>query len=164
MESVVLLILFNHKYEANLDRLRVIYAHRFTNLYFIMPFYKGSANDVICVYGNSYNFQTYVAQAIQQLKNQKFEHYIIIGDDLYLNPNINQINYKNHFKLQYDSAFVPEIFLLSNYKQQPRLIMGGFDKWIWNFNALKFNHKNVPGIEINNELPPEEEAVKAILD
>ncbi len=162
MNEVVLLILFNHKYESNLERLRQIYVGRFSNVYFIMPFYTGVDKDVICVYGNSFFFQSYIAQALQRIKKDEFKHYIIIGDDLLLNPAINEKNYQSEFNLGTDTGFIPEIFMLGNYKEKPRLMMSGFDKWVWNYNALSFNYKNQSGIEVEKELPTEEEALKAI--
>lgn len=160
MDEVVLLILFNHKYESNLNRLRKIYAGRFSNVYFLMPFYNGLDEDVICVYGSSFYFHSYIAQALQKIKKVQFKHYIIIGDDLLLNPTINENNYKVEFNLEFDAGFIPEIFLLDNYKEQPRLLMKGFDKWPWVYNAINFNYKNQAGIEVDKELPTSEEALK----
>ncbi len=161
MDKIVLLILFNHKYEANLEKLRRIYSSRFSNIYFIMPFYKGSDKDVICVYGNSFYFQTYIAQALQQIKKE-YKHYIIIGDDLLLNPAINESNYKTEFNLKNNTGFIPEVFTLDNHKTQPRLLMPGFESWVWNKNAVSFNYKNQNGIEVEKELPGEETALKII--
>lgn len=162
MNEVVLLILFNHKYEANIEILRRIYADRFKNIYFIMPFYKGTDKGIICVYGHSFFFQGYIAQALQKIKNDKYKHYIIIGDDLLLNPSINEDNYENEFGLSHDSGFVPEIFSLAN-PEKPRLLQSSsFPKWYWNFNALDFDFKNQAGIEVEKELPTVEEASKTI--
>ncbi|RYX78565.1 hypothetical protein EON71_01120, partial [bacterium] len=162
MNEVVLLILFNHKYESNLEKLRKIYAGRFSNIYFIMPFYKGSDKDVICVYGNSFFFQSYIAQALQRINNNRFKHYIIIGDDLLLNTSINEKNYESEFSLKSDGGFIPEVFMLDDYKEKPRLMMGGFEKWVWNYNALCFDYKNIAGIEVEKELPTEEQALETI--
>ena len=97
--EVALLVLFNHKFERNLPTLRQIYASRFSNLFFIMPFYTGSEKDVIGVYENSLYFQGYIAQALQRIKCAGLNHYLVIGDDLILNPAINRITIRNTLKL-----------------------------------------------------------------
>ena len=51
-----LVILFNHKYEKNLNTLRSIYCDKFDMIRFIMPFYYGTDNDVIFL--TSRNFTT----------------------------------------------------------------------------------------------------------
>lgn len=161
MDKIVLLILFNHKYEANLDRLRTIYSNRFSKLYFIMPFYKGFDENVICVYGNSLYYRTYIAQALKNIK-KRYKHYIIIGDDLLLNPTINEHNYKTEFNLNDNTGFIPELFTLDNYKTQPRLLMPDFKSWVWNKNAIKFDYRKQYGIEVEKELPAESIALQNI--
>ena len=160
--DVVLLILFNHKYERNLPKLREIYAGRFSNLYFIMPFYKGNEEDVIGVYENSFYFQGYIAQALQRVKEKKFSHYIVIGDDLMLNPAINENNYATTFLLQRESGFIPEVFLLHD-DVTPRRLMRKAHRWFWNPDAVSFR-LDQKGIEIEKELPSVEEADKLLMD
>ncbi len=156
MSKVALLILFNHKYEKNLDKLRKIYSSRFIHLYFIMPFYRGNDKDIICVYGNSYFFQGYIAQALCKIMDESFDHYFIIGDDLILNPSINQDNYKDFFQLKEGVGFIPEIFLLHN-DLNLRKHMKKTPFWEWNHSAINFD-LNAKGIEVKNELPSIEEA------
>lgn len=163
ISEVVLLILFNHKYEPNIEKLRKIYSGRFKNIYFIMPFYRGLDKDVIGVYGHSFYFQGYIAQALQKLKNEKYDHYIIIGDDLVLNPCINENNYTNEFGLTPTSGFIPEIFMLANITKKPRLLQSNsFPKWYWNYSALSFNFKKQLGIEVEKEIPSAESAFNII--
>lgn len=154
--EVALIILFNHKFERNLPRLRQIYSDRFSNLYFIMPFYKGNDPDVICVYENSFYFQGYIAQALQRIKRDGIDHYMVIGDDLILNPDINEKNYAEHFKLGPDDGFIPEIFLLDD-EVTPRRLMRKATHWFWNLNAVNFRLEQ-GGIEVKGELPAYETA------
>lgn len=157
MSNVALIILFNHNYEANLDRLKEIYTGRFDDIWFIMPFYSGTRKDIITVYENSYYFQGYIAKALEQIRNDRFEHYLIIGDDLILNPGINQDNYKEYFKVDSDTAFVPSPFLLNDTTvTKPNRPMAPF--WNWSLNALNFDIKQ-PGIEASKFLPSYDEAV-----
>ncbi|MBC8035156.1 MAG: hypothetical protein H7Y03_13480 [Chitinophagaceae bacterium] len=156
MSDVALLILFNHNYEANLDRLKTIYAGRFEDIYFIMPFYTGSRKDVISVHGNSYYFQGYVAKALDQLKHLDYEHYAVVGDDLMLNPAINQNNYKDYFKVDEKTAFIPGIFLLNDLKEgRPNRKYPPY--WPWNERILQFSTR-VDGVEVEKFLPSKEEA------
>jgi len=122
-----------------------------------MPFYTGNEKDVISVYENSYYFQGYIAQALAKIEND-YDHYMIIGDDLLLNPAINQDNYTAYFQLEPDSAFIPEIFLLHD-KSAPKKHMRKEKKWFWNPNAVKFRLDQT-GIEVTKELPSYEEAIK----
>ena len=147
MEKVILIILFNHKFERNLQRLRELYASRFDHICFIMPFYKGTDADVITVYEHSYIFQGYLAQALKEIKKKQYNHYLIIGDDLLLHPDINQHNYKQYFKVDEDTAFIPGIYLLDD---ETRLKEN--EMWFWYHNAMSFR-SNKPGVEVQNELP-----------
>ncbi|MBN8650204.1 MAG: hypothetical protein J0L67_02190 [Cytophagales bacterium] len=97
MSKVALIIIFNHKFEKNLPALKNIYQERFEDIYFVIPFYAGSETNVIPVYDHSYYFQGYIAQALKFISH-KFDHYLFIADDLFLNPAINQSNYSNFFK------------------------------------------------------------------
>jgi hypothetical protein len=156
MKNAALLILFNHNYEANLDRLKTIYESKFDNIYFIMPFYGGTRPDVIPVYENSYYFQGYIARALEALKHKEYEHYIIIGDDLILNPSINQNNYKEYFNVNEDRGFIPGPFLLSDTREQrPYRKFPPF--WPWNKLAVNFK-VNAKGIEVQKFLPSYNEA------
>jgi hypothetical protein len=156
MKNAALLILFNHNYEANLDRLKKIYESKFDHIYFIMPFYGGKREDVIPVYENSYYFQGYIARALELLKHKEFEHYIIIGDDLILNPAINQHNYKEFFNVTDDKGFIPGPFLLSDTEEKrPNRKYPPY--WPWNKHAVNFK-VNVKGIEVQKYLPSYEEA------
>lgn len=118
MSDVALIILFNHNYENNLDLLDKIYGDRFSDIWYIIPFYKGNREDVISVYEKSHYFQGYIATAITQLKSKGYKYYFVIGDDLYLNPKINEDNYKDFFKVDEDTAFIPGPFLLNDLKEK----------------------------------------------
>lgn len=46
MSKIGLVIIFNHPYAKNLEKLRSIYGERFSILRFLMPFYDGNEPDV----------------------------------------------------------------------------------------------------------------------
>lgn len=61
--KVALLVVYNHRYDKNIARMRELYAKRFSHIYHIMPFYDGQKQDVIPVYESSYCFSGYLSQA-----------------------------------------------------------------------------------------------------
>ena len=105
INKVCLLIIYNHRYDANIEKLERIYHSRFSNIYHIMPFYDGDLKNVIPVYECSFRFEGYVSQAIKHIK-ERYEHYLFVGDDAILNPAINEDNYKEWFGLKENSAFI----------------------------------------------------------
>lgn len=92
MKKIALLIIYNHRYDKNIDRLEKIYKGKFSHIYHIMPFYDGNVENVIPVYESSFRFQSYIAQAYQHLKGKGYTHYFIVADDMILNPQINETN------------------------------------------------------------------------
>lgn len=154
--EVALVILFNHKFDGNLDKLRKIYAGRFSHLFFIVPFYSGNDQDVIAVYENSFYFQGYLAQALPRIQNNKFTHYLIIGDDLLLHPGINEHTYADHFKLGPQTGFIPDVFLIHD-ALNPRRLLQKENYWYWNPASVAFT-TDQKGIEVQNELPRPDEA------
>jgi hypothetical protein len=160
MSNVALIILFNHNYEKNLDLLRDIYGARFSSIWYIIPFYSGDREDVITVYENSYYFQGYIATALTQLKPKGYEHYFIIGDDLYLNPEINETNYKEFFKVDDDTAFIPGPFLLTDVEEK-RPSRPYAPVWGGLINALNFKIKQY-GIQSSSLLPTVQEAASLL--
>jgi hypothetical protein len=125
-----------------------------------MPFYQGNKENVLPVYENSFYFGGYIAQALQQLKGKTFDHYMVIGDDLILNPEINEKNYKRFFKINEDSAFIPGFFMLNETKEtRPYRPFAPF--WQHQQNAIDFKIKQ-PGIEVSNYLPSYEAALQCL--
>jgi hypothetical protein len=156
MYKVALVILFNHNYEANLEKLDKIYQGRFSNVFYIMPFYQGNRPDVISVYENSLYFQGYIATAINQLFDDQYDHYMVIGDDLILNPKINENNYQEFFGVKAGGGFVPNFFLLTDLKtKEPYRPKAPF--WYHLPKVMRFDIKK-DGIEAQAFLPTYEEA------
>lgn len=102
-----LIIVFNHAYEKNLPRLRNLYKNRFSHIFFLMPFYKGQDPDVISVSSPAYYFQGYFTQAYDSLKDYNFDHWLVIGDDLIINPLINETNVAEQLKLEKGGSYIP---------------------------------------------------------
>ena len=98
--KVCLVIIFNHRYDQNLPLLRKIYGKRFSEIRFLMPFYDGTDSDVIPVYESSYQFQGFLIQAYNKLKNIPCTHYLFVADDLIIHPDFNEINFITQTDIQ----------------------------------------------------------------
>ena len=115
--NICLIILFNHKYVQNVKILDKIYSNRFSSIYYVMPFYNGELNGVdgvdeshiITVYESSYCFQGYIAQAYEKIKNEDCTHYLIIADDLLLNPRLNERNLIQELELKNNESYIQEV-------------------------------------------------------
>ncbi len=110
--KVCLVIIFNHRYEENLNTLRDIYADKFSLIRFLMPFYNGNDPDVIPVYESSYQFHGFLAQGREKLLELDCELYFFISDDLILNPRINENNFMSELSLNPGDSFISGLFPL----------------------------------------------------
>ncbi len=90
--NVGLVVLFNHNYERNIPIIKRMYKERFPHMRILMPFYYGSDEEVIGVFGNSFMFHGYLAQARNELMRMGCDDFLVIGDDLLLNPDFNSEN------------------------------------------------------------------------
>ncbi|MCI8626008.1 MAG: hypothetical protein HFI40_06970 [Lachnospiraceae bacterium] len=114
--KICLVIIFNHRYDQNIDILEKIYKGRFEAIYYLVPFYDGKKENVIPVYESSFQFQGYVAQGWKEFYRETYSHYLFIGDDLILNPSINQENFFEYFKMKPESSYCPSCVPLGRYK------------------------------------------------
>lgn len=142
MSEVVLIIIYNHQYNKNIQILEQIYNDRFSNIYHLIPFYTGEKKNVIPIYECSYYFQGYVSQGFKTYFKEEYKHYLFVADDLILNPIINEINYTQHFKLNPNTSFIPGFGSLHEVK--------GF--WARVGEAFQWNI-NFSGVEAKNQLP-----------
>lgn len=147
--SLALFVLFNHRYDNNLPILNRLYKSRFSNIFYIVPFYDGKQENVFPVYGRSIFFETYVAQAIQQLKGRKFSDYLFVADDMILNPSINENNYRDYFEVKNGESFIPYLLPLHKLKFF----------WIGTISAFTYRIRQ-KYVEIKSELPSYEYAIQ----
>lgn len=148
MKKICLLILFNHRFDKNLSLLDEMYRNRFTHVRYIVPFYDGPRKDVIAVYGRSIFFETYIAQAYNVLKDEGFDYFYIIADDMIINPQINERNIEEFFELEEGESWIPH---LRTIREQNYF-------WIGTLSAYTYNPKQ-KYVEIKNELPVLQEAI-----
>ena len=114
MKKICLVIIYNHNFEKNIDVLDRIYKGRFTAIYHVMPFYRGTKENVIGVYECSYQFNGYITQAARAFANDKYTHYVFVADDMCINPSLNESNIVEWLKLNEGEGFLPIHRLLTD--------------------------------------------------
>lgn len=107
--KVALVVLYNHNYEKNIPVIRRIYGERFSTILQLMPFYYGKDENVIGVYGNSFVFHTYIAQVRERLLNTDCDDFLIIGDDVLLNPSINEYNVHERLTIRPGAFYIDKV-------------------------------------------------------
>ncbi len=148
LSEVALILVFNHRYDQNIEKLQQIYEKRFSNIFYLMPFYDGNKEGVIPVYENSFQFQGFFAQGFNQLFQEKFSHYIFIADDLILNPILNDMNIIEILHLHNQASYIKSLTPLT-------AIDPG---WSHLAGVLKV-FQDYNGVEFRKELPPANEAI-----
>ena len=156
MSNVTLIIIFNHKYNKNIPLIDELYGKRFSDIVYIVPFYKkGELDDkryeIISVYETSYSFQGYIAQAYSELEKHEASHYLFIGDDLILHPDIDERNYKEYFHVGAEDSYCTEICKIN----EP------FGNYKWDYSRIYHNVlclKNDRFVNFKSEIPSKEEA------
>jgi hypothetical protein len=91
MANICLSFVFNHQFEENIPKLRKLYDDRFSTIRYLSPFSRSNAPDIIPISETSVHFQGYFAQALRHLP-RNCDYYVFCGDDLILNPNLNERN------------------------------------------------------------------------
>ena len=166
--KAAIVLIYNHRYDANIEVLERVYADRFSGVFHLVPFYDGPRQNVIPVYQNSYQFQGYIAQGYREYFKEEFDHYLFVADDLWLHPGINEGNYQERFGLAPESSFVPELFSVHHLHNNDTLRFepyqsGGETKFHWwRVRTLAAYKHHVEGLENSKEMPSAAEA-EAIL-
>lgn len=145
--KIALLVIYNHNYTKNIDRIDNLYKGKFTHVYHLIPFYSGSLDNVIPVYENSYYFQNYIAQAYQKIKDKGFTHYFVVADDMIINPRISQSNVMDILGIPEGYSFISDFIILQELKKP----------WAHALDAAKYR-TSLPGVEIENILPSSDNA------
>jgi hypothetical protein len=148
-EAIALIIIFNHRYDTNIEILERLYGHRFSHIFYLVPFYDGDRTDVIPVYENSLYFQGYIAQGLSRFFHDRFAHYLFLGDDCILNPAIDETNYLEHFRASKNTSFIPGLIRLHDCS------------YVWQRVTDAYRYRlNKFGVEATREMPTREEALK----
>jgi len=104
--TVSLIIVHNHRHEANIPRLEDMLCVRFGRIWHLVPFYRGTNDSVISVSGSSHHFPGFFAQAYKQLAQINCKYYVFCGDDLILNPRLSGANLAAELGLNAQSGFI----------------------------------------------------------
>ena len=147
MSDVCLIVVFNHRYDKNIPILEDLYKERFSNRFYLVPFYDGNMRNVIPVYGRSIFFQGYFAQAANLFVKDEFKHYLFVADDMVIHPKIDERNYRDFFEVEDGQSYISEL--------RPLQDMGTF--WIGTLSAV-FYFKKQKYVEVSQEMPSEKEA------
>ncbi len=152
--KICFVVIFNHRYDDNIEKLLQLYDQRFSHINFLMPFYDGLRKDVIPVYAGSDIFQGFLAQAFPRLYEESFTHYVFIADDLLLNPAISEKNLLSLLQLDNETAYIKNFTPLSAVK---------FQEWCHGVKAIaafsNICYKNAYG-NYRKELPSYDQAVE----
>ncbi|HEY2587951.1 MAG TPA: hypothetical protein VGI81_19565 [Tepidisphaeraceae bacterium] len=124
-----LVVVFNHKYDNNLDKLDAIYRDRFPDTRYLVPFYQGSRSDVIPVHESSAQFQGYFAHATHAYIDPAVSHYAFIADDLLLNPDIHAGNLLERFGVGAGEACIENLNPLNNNSFEWPHTIGALFAW-----------------------------------
>lgn len=146
--KIALLVIYNHRFDKNIERINKLYANKFSYIYHIMPFYDGNEPNVIPVYESSYCFSGYISQAYTHLKKEEFTHFFMVADDMILNPTIDEYTIWNKLGIDFQDAYIDEIVCFQH---------GGKRWWRRIIDALDYT-PNQLGVELKGILPNKEEA------
>lgn len=147
MGTVALVIIYNHHYPQNVERLNQMYGSRFDSVTHLIPNYMGDRPDVIPVFGNGHQFSSYVAQAHHHLRHLEVDRYLFIADDLILNPRIDQQNVAEVLGVDGEQCFLPFFLPFWNLDRYYGL---AHDAYYW--------RPSMPGAEVEQLLPSVAEA------
>lgn len=109
MTRICAVFLFNHRYEKNVPVLERIYAERFSHRHYIMPFSRVAAPNISSVFEAGRNFSGHLAQASRDFIRPEFTHYVVIADDLLLNPALNEGNLLGRLGLEPDQGYIKDL-------------------------------------------------------
>ncbi len=147
--KVALLVVYNHRYDKNIPIINEIYREKFSHVYHLVPFYDGDLENVIPVYDSSYYFQNYIAQAFTHIKDKNFTHFLVVADDMVLNPIVNENSLWDAMGLEKNDCYISRLSIM-----QERT-----NFWPHTIKALKYKVRQ-PGVEVDKILPSKEEAKK----
>ncbi len=146
--KVALIVIYNHNFERNIEKIKKIYGSRFSTILQIMPFYRGDDPDVVGVYEASWQFNGYLTQALPHiLRERDCSHYVFIGDDFILSPELNEWNFCEKMQLGEQDAYIDKMHLIDeeslNGATWPQY---SFNKLLWSYNRTEF-HRFLPSLE-----------------
>lgn len=113
-EKVCLVVIYNHPFVKNVDKINKLYGNRFDKIYHIMPYYRGNNVDIIPVYENSYQFQGYIAQAFSSIYHDEFSYYVFMGDDVLMRPDFSKDTMLDMLKMDENTGYIARNIFVMN--------------------------------------------------
>ncbi len=104
-----LVVVYNHRYDDNIDAVETIYRGRFSRIHHLVPFHDAPRPNVIGVYENSLCFQGYVAQSVDRVFDEAVSHYVYAADDILLNPAFDERNIVAGLGLDSRTSFLSQL-------------------------------------------------------
>jgi hypothetical protein len=104
--GVSLIFVHNHRHEANIARLDQLLGKRFQHIQHLVPFYRGTAGNVIPVYESSHRFENFFAQGLRRFIKADTTHYLFCADDMILNPRLSESNLLGELGLDNCSGYI----------------------------------------------------------
>ncbi len=150
MSKAALVVIFNHRYEKNVARLEEYYGPRFSHRYYLMPFATSDQANVVRVIENGWCFSGHIAQGVSRFRSDDVTHYVFLGDDLILNPALNESNLVESLRLGQDAAYIKSLASADEVRF----------RWPWSMYASK--SLNAAKFDYTKELPTIEEATRKI--
>lgn len=145
---ICLVHLFNHRFERVLPVLDRIYGERFSHRHAIMPFARQPSENVTRVYELGRNFSGHIAQAARDFIEPSFTHYVIMGDDLLLNPALDEDNLLEQLRLEPGEGYIKNLCAADALRNE----------WIWPGEAAAKFRRNAVALEWQDLLPSPAEA------
>lgn len=103
------IFLFNNRFEPNVPILDDLYRDRFSRRTYVMPFATLDRPDVVRVQEAGWYFHGHLAQAADRILDDAVTHYVVISDDLVLNPAINEDNILDKLNLGERAAWIKSL-------------------------------------------------------
>lgn len=134
--TACLVIVFNHAYPANIEKLRRIYGRRFSNIVFLLPNVR-VPNDLDCFtgYRGSYCFHGLIADARDFLRARNADVYVFAADDLLLDPALDEHTIVDALHLREHDGFVSSFEFLAGKRRRndddPSTLFDPGESWMW---------------------------------
>ena len=145
---ICLVHLFNHRHEANVRVLERIYGGRFGHRHILMPFSTAPGPNISRVYEPGRNFSGHIAQGARDFMGEQFTHYVIAGDDLLLNPQLDETNLIGALGLRPGEGYIKNLVAADALR----------GRWIWAGEAAAKFRRNAKAIDLGPLLPSADEA------
>lgn len=145
--TVQALFLFNNRFERVLPVLDRVYGERFPRRRYIMPFATVDRPDVIRVQEAGWYFSGHLAQAADRFVAPDVTHYVVISDDLYLNPALDAGNIVAALELGERTGWIKNLAAADAQRH----------RWPWSADAA-FELRRMTISDLWGQLPPPDEA------